>query len=282
MSNPVTPRQADPDAVSVAHPDAGGAPVLILCMKWGTLYGARDVNNLARGVRRHLSRPHRFICFTDDPSGLHPGVEALPLPDLGLPPGSGDSRWQKLALFRRDLGGLAGTALFLDLDLVVTGPLDPFFAHPGDVCIIRDDDLFRPKRLRRVRRRRDRFLHMVGNTSVFRFVVGSHPEVLETYLADPAVAAGRYEHEQQMVSDILDQRGALSYWPPGWCVSFKNHCVGRGIRSYLRDPRCPDDARIVLFAGSPKMADVLAGRGGRWYRRIGDVTWLRRAWDGQG
>ena len=106
MSNPVTPRQADPDAVSVAHPDAGGAPVLILCMKWGTLYGARDVNNLARGVRRHLSRPHRFICFTDDPSGLHPGVEALPLPDLGLPPGSGDSRWQKLALFRRDLGGL--------------------------------------------------------------------------------------------------------------------------------------------------------------------------------
>ena len=58
-------------------------PVLILCMKWGTLYGARDVNNLARGVRRHLARPHRFICFTDDPSGLHPGIEALPLPDLG-------------------------------------------------------------------------------------------------------------------------------------------------------------------------------------------------------
>ena len=57
-------------------------PVLILCMKWGTLYGARDVNNLARGVRRHLARPHRFICFTDDPSGLHPGIEALPLPDL--------------------------------------------------------------------------------------------------------------------------------------------------------------------------------------------------------
>lgn len=257
-------------------------PVLILCMKWGTLYGARDVNNLARGVRRHLARPHRFICFTDDPSGLHPGIEALPLPDLGLPPGSGDTRWQKLALFRRDLGGLEGTALFLDLDLVIVGPLDPFFDQPGDVCIIRDDDLFRPKRLRRIRRRRDRFLRMVGNTSVFRFRLGSHPEVLETYLADPAAAAASYEHEQQMVSDILGRQGALTYWPRGWCVSFKNHCVGRGIGSYLRNPRCPKGARIVLFAGSPKMADVLAGKGGRWYRRIGNVDWLRRAWEGEG
>ena len=29
-------------------------PVLILTMKWGTLYGARDVNALARGVARLL------------------------------------------------------------------------------------------------------------------------------------------------------------------------------------------------------------------------------------
>ncbi|MBV0892227.1 hypothetical protein KTN05_10220 [Paracoccus sp. Z118] len=256
-------------------------PVLILTMKWGTLYGARDVNNLARGVRRHLKRPHRFICFTDGSSGLDPEIEALPLPELGLPPGSGDTRWRKLALFRADLGGLSGTALFLDLDLVITGGLDAFFDHPGDVCIIRDDDLFRPKPLRRINPKRDRFLHMVGNTSVFRLRIGSHPEVLERYLADPKGAAERYEHEQQMVSDILNAQGSLSYWPPGWCVSFKNDCVGRGLASYLRDPACPPDARIVLFAGSPKMADVLAGKGGRWYRRVGDIGWLKAAWEGR-
>ena len=45
---------------------------------------------------------------------------------------------------------------------------------------------------------------------------------------------------------------------------------------------CPPGARIVLFAGSPKMADVLAGRGGRWYRRIGNIDWLRAAWAGDG
>lgn len=250
----------------------------ILCMKWGTLYGADDVNNLFRGVRKHLSRPFRFVCFTDDSTGFDAGIKALPLPELGLP--NGDTRWRKLALFQRDLGGLSGTALFLDLDLVIVGDLAPFFDAKGEVLIIRDDDLFRPKPLRKLTPERDRFMHMVGNTSVFRYTIGAHPEVLDIYTADPAAAAAKYEHEQQMASDVLDKAGKLQYWPRGWCVSFKNDCVGRGIHSYLSDPACPEGARIVLFAGSPKMGDVLAGRGSKWYRRIGNIDWLRRAWAG--
>lgn len=256
-------------------------PVLVLCMKWGTLYGADDVNNLYRGVKRHLFRPFRFVCFTDDAAGLDAAINTLPLPDLGLPAGNSDTRWRKLALFQKHLGGLSGTALFLDLDLVIVGDLDPFFDLPGVVPIIRDDDLFRPKVLRRVRPKRDRFLHMVGNTSVFRFEIGAHPEILDSYLDDPAAAARQYEHEQQMVSDLLDRRGKLSYWPRGWCISFKNDCVGRGLRSYLSDPICPEDAKIVLFAGAPKMSDIISGKGGKWYRRIGDIDWLRRAWTGE-
>lgn len=253
-------------------------PVIVLCMKWGTLYGAGDVNALYRGVRRHLSRPFRFICLTDDASGLDPGVEPRPLPSLALPDGNQDTRWRKVALFG-DLG-IEGEALFLDLDLVILGGLDAFFDHPGDVVMVRDDDLFRPKPLRRINPARDRFLHMVGNTSVFRFRLGTHPEVERHYLHDPQSAAARYEHEQQMVSDVLFRQGALSYWPKGWCVSFKNHCVGRGVQSWLSDPAPPEGARIVLFAGAPKMADVLAGRGGTWYRRIGRIDWLRRALEG--
>ena len=72
-------------------------PVLILTMKWGTLYGPEDVNRLARQVRHHLRRPHRFICFTDDGAGIGEGVETRPLPELRLPDGSGDTRWRKLA-----------------------------------------------------------------------------------------------------------------------------------------------------------------------------------------
>ena len=39
---------------------------------------------------------------------------------------------------------------------------------------------------------------------------------------------------------------------------------------------------MVVFAGEPKMSDVLAGRGHKWYRRIGNVDWLRREWQGTG
>lgn len=256
-------------------------PVLVLCMKWGTLYGADYVNNLAHGVARHLSRPHRFICFTDDDTGLDPGVEAYPLPDLGLPPGHTDTRWRKLALFRRDLAGLSGTALFLDLDLVIVDSLDPFFDLPGAFRIVRDDDLFRAKPLRRINPERDRFLHSVGNSSVFRYEIGEHAYILDAFLADPSKATRDYEISQQFQTAQLASRDNLDYWPHGWCVSFKNDCVPRYLASYRRDPSIPDGAKIVVFAGSPKMSEVLEGRGDKWYRRIGDVGWLSDAWRGR-
>lgn len=255
-------------------------PVLILTMKWGTLYGPEDVNRLARQVRRHLRRPHRFICFTDDGAGIGEGVETRPLPELRLPDGSGDTRWRKLALFNPDLGGFAdATALFLDLDLIVVDDLAPFFDLGGDFLILRDDDLFRPKPLRKVNPSRDRFLHSVGNSSVFRFEIGKHAYILDAYLADPAAATARYEISQQFQSAQLAAQGNLNYWPKGWCVSFKNDCVPRHLASFWRDPALPPGAKIVLFAGAPKMEDVFAGRGHKWYRRIGRIDWLRQAWE---
>jgi hypothetical protein len=247
-------------------------------MKWGRLYGPEYVNHLRAGVARHLQRPHRFVCFTDDAAGLRADVEAQPLPALGLPAGHCDRRWQKLAVFREQLGDLRGTTLFLDLDLVVVGDLAPFFDLPGRFFIIRDDDLFRRKPLRKVNPERDRFLHSVGNSSVFRFEIGAQRYILDAYLADPAGATAGYEISQQFQSAQLAAHGDLHYWPSDWCVSFKNACVPRGLRSYAQDPALPPGARIVVFAGAPKMSEVLAGGGHKWYRRIGNIDWLRQAW----
>ena len=144
--------------------------------------------------------------------------------------------------------------------------------------LARDDDLFRAKPLRRLNPARDRFLHSVGNSSVFRFEIGQHTYILDAYLADPKGAAERYEISQQFQSAQLAAHGDLAYWPSDWCVSFKNACVPRGWKSYLADPAVPAGARIVVFAGTPKMSDVLAGGGHTWYRRIGDVRWLHQAW----
>ena len=55
---------------------------------------------------------------------------------------------------------------------------------------------------------------------------------------------------------------------------------GAAAETALLLEKVPEGARIVLFAGAPKMEDVFAGRGHKWYRRIGNIDWLRKAWQG--
>jgi hypothetical protein len=138
----------------------------VICMKWGTKYGPEYVNRLYAMVRRHLSGDFRFVCLTDDSTGIRSEVQCLPIPPLDLPAGIPERGWTKLATFSADLHGLRGTALFLDVDVVITGSLDDFFTQPGEFLIIHDYK--RPWRI-------------TGNSSVYRFELGAHPDVLEYF-----------------------------------------------------------------------------------------------------
>ena len=89
-------------------------------------------------VARNLSGDFRVVCFTDDRRGIRPEVECHDLPDLGCPvPTNAPGKFRKLALWNADLAGLQGTALFVDLDVVITGRLDDLFAigQPQDVIV---------------------------------------------------------------------------------------------------------------------------------------------------
>jgi len=106
----------------------------ILCMKWGKKYGPEYVNRLHSMVSRHLAIPHRFVCLTDDKTGLNAGIETFPIPSLELPAGAPERGWTKLVSFSPALtapGGpeLTGDILFLDIDIVIVGNMDSFFAH---------------------------------------------------------------------------------------------------------------------------------------------------------
>jgi hypothetical protein len=98
---------ASPRKTAPKDADSRAESVNVICMKWGTKYGPEYVNRLYRGVQKHLSRPHRFVCFTEDPAGIDPGVEIKPLPSLGLPPGP-ERGWLKLATFAPKLADLKG------------------------------------------------------------------------------------------------------------------------------------------------------------------------------
>jgi len=110
----------------------------IICMKWGTKFGPEYVNRLASMVRRHISRPYRMICFTENPNGIDSSVEIQPLPPMDLDPSLPERGWRKLTVFQKNLAGLEGPTLFLDLDIVILGPLDDFFDVPGKIRNIND------------------------------------------------------------------------------------------------------------------------------------------------
>lgn len=56
------------------------APALtVVCVKWGTKYGAQYVNKLYKAVRAHTTCQPRFVCYTDDGAGLLPDVQLVQL-----------------------------------------------------------------------------------------------------------------------------------------------------------------------------------------------------------
>jgi len=68
-------------------------------MKWATVYPAEDVNRLYRMVRCNVTGAPRFICFTDDKTGLRDEVESFPIPELGFEiPSDVPGKWPKQAL----------------------------------------------------------------------------------------------------------------------------------------------------------------------------------------
>jgi hypothetical protein len=236
---------------------------IVLCMKWGTKYGPEYVNRLYAMVARHLRGAFRFVCLTDSYAGVRAQVECLPLPELDLPPARRDGGWRKLTTFAADLYGLQGTALFLDVDVVIVDDVTPFFELPGEFLIIHDWK--RPWRV-------------TGNSSVYRFTLGAHADVLAKFRAEQASIRSRLRNEQAYLSEALHAQGKLSYWPAEWCRSYKYHCVPNWPLNYFRAPAIPPGARIVVFHGVVNPPDALLGHSNRNWRRMLPAPWIAQHW----
>ena len=238
----------------------------VLCMKWGTKYGPEYVNALYAMVRRHLTGDFRFVCLTDDATGIRAEVDCRPIPMLDIQPeqpGVPDRAWRKLTTFVGDLHGLRGTALYLDVDVVVVGSLNAFFELPGEFLIIKDY-----KRSWRV----------TGNSSVYRFTLGAHADVLANFQQHEADIRHRFRNEQAYLSDYLHHQGKLGYWPAAWCPSFKYHSIPAWPLNYWQEPQVPHDARVVIFHGECNPPDALLGKRNRRFRYIRPARWVATHW----
>lgn len=241
-------------------------PRVILSMKWGTLYPAIYVNVLYRACRAHLAGNFRFVCLTDDATGLAPGIEPLPIPDIGCTPEHyRRGAWPKLSVFLNPLHDLAGRAVFIDLDVVILGDLAPFFALEGPLFGVGGGPDWRHGKVPTA---------PTLNTSVFGFTLGSQSHISDNFSANPAKALANYGNEQQFAEGTARE---WAPWPDPWVISYKRHIRRKSLLAPLLGPHpVPKGARIVAFHGKPNPQDFVTGRFGRGYDWIGDY-WRKYA-----
>ncbi|MFQ5561932.1 MAG: hypothetical protein ACE5FO_00020 [Parvularculaceae bacterium] len=238
----------------------------VACMKWGTRYGPEFANRLYRAVRRNVTGSLRFVCFTEDPAGLDPDIDAQPLPPINLPERVAWTPWRKLSLWQAPLAGLFGDVLALDLDLVVTGSLDDFFTYrPGAYCVI-ENWTQKGKG--------------IGNTSAFRIPVGRYTHIFDRINLDPESVLGAFRIEQHYISHYIPEQ---TLWPPEWCLSFKHSVLPRFPMNWVRTPELPAGARIVAFTGHPDPDEALVGAWPapihkRFYKRVRPTPWIAEHW----
>jgi len=195
------------------------SPASIVCIKQGKKYSPEYVNRLHAMVMRNSTLESHFVCFTDDASGLNGGIYAKPLPDRGF-----HGWWNKVSLFKGDLGDVGERLLYLDLDVVITNNIDVLLTYDSDFAIMDND-------------------YVPGfNTSVFLLKTGSRPEIRDDFNAD---VMEKYDGDQDWVATMAPD---AELWPPMWCVPFRL----RAAQSV------PENTKVVAFSGRPNPGDYPA------------------------
>lgn len=245
---------------------------VVICMKWGTLYSANYVNVLYRACLDNITGPFRFVCLTDDPSGIATDVETFPIPNIGLlETHYYDGAWPKIGLFLNDLYGLEGRALFIDLDMVILSNLDEMFEMPGEVITI--DEGHWKKEYRRS-----------SMTSIFAYDLGRNGYIAEKLMNDRDALVDQYKIEQAYLHGVCPN---MKHWPTEWILSFKRHVRQPLGFDRLYHPNRPGGAaKIIAFHGRPRPIDLIDAPKGNWdifphYGR-GPVPWMVDYWEKYG
>lgn len=219
----------------------------VVCWKWKpppgyrSHFGPGTVNVLHRMVARHLAMPHRFTCITDDPTGIDPAVRIIPLWNdyANVPSPSGPhnpSCYRRLRMFAADARELIGERIVsLDLDTVVTGPLDPLFDRPDDFVIWGGQSV-QPGRPAP---------WCWYNGSFMMLRAGTRTQVWDRF--NPATspreahAANARGSDQGWITHCLG-KGESTWTAADGVYSFRSHIVPNG-------GRLPAGARLVAFHG---------------------------------
>jgi hypothetical protein len=216
--------------------------VTIVCFKWGTEFGPEYVNYLYNSIKRNTTLDFKFICYTENPSGVECETREFlePLPHW----------WYIIGLFNSS-HGFTDKVIYMDLDTIILDNIDHILSIDKPFLTLRD--YYRPKGLQTAyiawqpawgafvwdrlkeqfpRKNYDQLLTYRGGTNRFlEESVGLGPEV-------------------PRLQDLV----------PEECVSYKVH---------IRDKREACDfskVKMVFFHGKPRPHEVT------------QLDWMQKHW----
>lgn len=222
---------------------------------WGQKFGHDDVAKLFAGVRRNLKQPARFIAVSEWELYID-DVECVPIRDIGLTKIKGcfarlrmfDPRWQQDYKIEDRLA-------LIDLDTVITGPLDPLFDRPESFVIMQGGNASNPCPL---------------NGALQMLRAGAHPEVWSDFSVNAAsnVPFFEFPDDQGWLWHKLPaaagwkcgaESGVFVFHKPGW-PGWKS------TRDSTPNDNLPKGARLVTFSGwrNPK--------------RFEHLDWVKKNW----
>ena len=250
----------------------------VICIKWGSYYTAKYINNLYNSIKRNTKYDINFYCFTDNSDGFEDGIIVKPLPTLNVKE-IRNAYLKEVGLCDDNLTEeLKGQrVLYFDLDTVIVDNIDGFFELPKDneFWIINDWNS-----------RGNR----VGQGSCFSFVVGTLGYIKDYFERhEDEVYKKYYTASQEYLSDkVIEKQGKLLFWPAKWTKSFRFHCLPTPLIPFLRHfktPSIPKGAKIICFHGYPKLEEAIIGvwpEKKAWkrffYKHLKPTTWLKDYW----
>lgn len=219
----------------------------VICLKHGAKYGPEYVNKLSKMVMRHLTMPYRFVCFTDDASGLDSSIEIRFLPKEELLEGW----WWKLYLFKSGHFAVGDTNLFFDLDTVIIKDISKLINFlPGEFVGLEN--------LNRVFKRYPPSL----GSAILRWPAETYTDIWDKFKI-ASINEKSLAGDQDWIWKL--HKNTIKFFPSKWIISYKWEARDRSeltkhnnrfVFKEIKNPTIPKDTAVLAFHGSPDPHEV--------------------------
>lgn len=218
----------------------------VVCVyRSGGIYNETWVAALAKQVRRFLKEDYRFVCLTDKPYEVQAlGIETETLQT------NWSGWWSKVELFREGL--FQDRVLYLDLDVIITGPLERLVQSASGFTGC--DDFYVPGTLN------SSVMSWRGDYSILYELMLSNASDIKVKFENRS-SSGNFGDQGYIEAVIRNLGKRIEFFPSEYVVSWK-----KAARYSI-----PTAASVVAFHGKPKMPDANGWAATYWKELLSDI-----------